>query len=264
VQQAERLADRLGLPISDRGLLGQALTHASWLHEHPGEAPGHNERLEYLGDAVINLAISEALYGRHPEDDEGVLSARRAAIVSAAGLAGLAERIELGQYLRLGEGEAPHEGPFRPGLLASTFEALAGALLLDIGWPATRDWLVALAAPELDAETPPAELKSPKSRLQEFVQQRLAIRPVYRVVEAAGPDHEKVFRVEVDVDREMLGMGIGPSRRLAETAAAAEAIAVLEARRADDEAAETGDEGAEADDKVAEAGDPAARVGGGA
>jgi ribonuclease-3 len=231
VQRAERLADRLGLPIVDRDLLGQALTHASWLHEHPGEARGHNERLEYLGDAVINLAISEALYGRHPDDDEGVLSARRAAIVSAVGLARLAERIDLGSYLVLGEGEAPHDGAFRPGLLASTFEALAGALLLDLGWPATRDWLLGLAAPELDAETPPAELKSPKSRLQEFVQQHLSTRPIYRVVEAAGPDHEKVFRVEVDVAQELLGMGVGPSRRQAETAAAAEAIAVLEARQ---------------------------------
>jgi ribonuclease III len=235
VQRAERLADRLGLPIRDRGLLGQALTHASWLHEHPGEAPGHNERLEFLGDAVINLAISEALYGRHPEDDEGVLSARRAAIVSATGLARLAERIELGAFIVLGEGEAPQDGAFRPALLASTFEALAGALLLDLGWPATRAWLVALAAAELAAGTPPGELKSPKSRLQEFAQRHLATRPEYRVVEAAGPDHEKVFRVEVEIARETLGTGVGPSRRQAETAAAVEAIAVLEARQADEE-----------------------------
>jgi ribonuclease-3 len=230
VERAEHLAERIGLPIRDRRLLGQALTHASWLHEHPGEAVGHNERLEFLGDAVISLAVSEALYARHPDDDEGLLSARRAAIVSATGLARLAERIDLGSFVVLGEGEAPQDGIYRPGLLASSFEAVAGALLLDLGWGAVCGWIVRLAAPELDAATPPADLKSPKSRLQEFAQQRLGTRPEYRLLEAAGPDHEKVFRVEVEVARETLGMGIGPSRRQAETAAAAEAIAVLEAR----------------------------------
>ena len=239
MERAERLAERLGLPIRDRRLLGQALIHSSWLHEHPGEAPGHNERLEFLGDAVLNLAISEALYRRHPDDDEGVLSARRAAIVSAAGLARLADRIDLGAFIALGEGETSREGPFRPALLASGFEALTGAILLDLGWDAVRDWIGAVAAPEIGAELPPADLKSPKSRLQEFAQQRLGTRPEYRLVEAVGPDHDKVFRVEVEVAAETLGMGVGPSRRQAETAAAAEAIAVLEARA--EEAATAGE-----------------------
>lgn len=230
MDRADLLAEHLGLPITDRRLLAQALTHSSWLHEHPGEAAGHNERLEYLGDAVINLAVSEALYARHPDDDEGVLSARRAAIVSATGLAVLATRLDLGAYLALGEGEATRTGPKRPSILASAFEALAGALLLDVGWELTRDWLLRMAAPELDAGLAPTQLKSPKSRLQEFAQQHLGIRPEYRLVEALGPDHEKVFRVEVELDREMLGTGVGHSRRQAETAAAAEAIAVLEAR----------------------------------
>lgn len=234
MEPAERLAERLGLPIRDRALLGQALTHSSWLHEHPGDAPGHNERLELLGDAVVNLAISDALYGRHPDDDEGLLSARRAAIVSASGLAILADRIDLGGSVLVGEGELTHDGRHRPALLASTFEALAGALYLDIGWERVRDWILGLAAPELDATRPPAELKSPKSRLQEFAQQHLGTRPEYRLVEAVGPDHDKVFRVEVEVDREMLGTGVGHSRRQAETAAAAEAIAVLEARDEDE------------------------------
>jgi ribonuclease III len=234
VEPAERLADQLGLPVRDRQLLQQALTHSSWLHEHPGVAPGNNERLEFLGDAVVNLAVSQALYARHPDDDEGVLSARRAAIVSAAGLARLADRIELGRYLVLGEGETTHDGRLRPALLASTFEAIAGAIFLDLGWDAARDWVVAMAVPELDLELPPDDLKSPKSRLQEFAQQRLGTRPEYRLIEAVGPDHEKVFRVEVEVARETLGMGIGPSRRQAETAAAAEAIAVLEARAVDE------------------------------
>ena len=232
MDRADLLAEHLGLPITDRRLLAQALTHSSWLHEHPGEAAGHNERLEYLGDAVINLAVSEALYARHPDDDEGVLSARRAAIVSATGLALLATRMDLGAYLALGEGEATRTGPKRPSILASAFEALAGALLLDVGWEATRDWLLRTAAPELDAGLAPTQLKSPKSRLQEATQRTSGGRPAYRVLEAIGPDHDKVFRVEVAVGGEVLGMGVGPSRRIAETAAAAEAVEVLTARAA--------------------------------
>src|SRR5512141_901450 len=149
---ADALTERLGLPIRDRALLEQALVHSSWLHEHPDAARGHNERLEFLGDAVANLSISEALYARHPNDDEGALSARRAAIVSTTGLARLAGRIELGSYLLLGEGESQRSGRRRPSLLASSFEALAGALYLDLGFDAVRDWLVGIAEPELVAE----------------------------------------------------------------------------------------------------------------
>ena len=233
MDRADLLAEQLGLPIRDRRLLAQALTHTSWLHEHPGEAAGHNERLEFLGDAVVNLAVSEALYARHPEDDEGVLSARRAAIVSATGLATLATRIDLGAFLSLGEGEAGRAGQERPSILASAFEALVGALLLDVGWETTRDWVVRTAAPEIEAGLPPVLLKSPKSRLQEATQRATGGRPAYRVLEAVGPDHDKVFRVEVSVRGEVLGMGVGPSRRVAETAAAAEAVEILEARDAE-------------------------------
>jgi ribonuclease-3 len=224
VRPAEALAARIGLPVHDLDLFEQALVHSSWHHEHRDETPGHNERLEFLGDAVVNLAISEALYSRHPDDDEGYLSARRAAIVSSTGLARLAGRIELGTYLMLGEGEAQRSGRPRPLLLASTFEAVAGALYLDIGYEPVRDWLIALAGPELVAEAPIGSLKSPKSRLQEYTQRRSGDRPIYRVAAASGPDHEKSFRIEVLVGGELLGVGEGPSRRLAETAAAAQAI----------------------------------------
>jgi ribonuclease-3 len=188
--------------------------------------------LEFLGDAVVNLAVSEVLFARHPTDDEGLLSARRATIVSTAGLARLADRIELGDLLRLGEGESARGGRRRPSLLASGFEAVVGALYLDLGYTVTREWLVALAAPELDAAgAAPASLKSPKSRLQELVQRRTRGRPEYRVVEATGPDHEKRFRVEVAVEGEVLGAGEGLSRRVAETAAAARALERLRTRR---------------------------------
>lgn len=225
---AAAFAARLGLPVGNLDLLEQALVHASYLHEHPGAAAGHNERLEFLGDAVVNLVVSEAVYARHPADDEGLLSARRAAIVSTAGLARLAARIGLGDELRLGEGEAQRGGRRRPSLLASAFEALAGALYLDLGFPATRDWLLALLEPDLTAvDLPGSVLKSPKSRLQEYTQRRSGIRPVYRVVEATGPDHEKRFRVVVEIEGQVVGVGSGRSRRDAETEAAEAALETL-------------------------------------
>jgi len=224
---AAALAASLGLPVGDLDLIGQALVHASWLHEHRDSGIGHNERLEFLGDAVVNLAISEAVYVRHARDDEGVLSSRRAAIVSTSGLARLAARIDLASYLLLGEGEQARGGRRRPSLLASAFEALVGALYLDVGYPATRDWIVAIATPEIEADEPPHSLKSPKSRLQELTQRRTGGRPTYRLLEAIGPDHEKVFTVEVLVDEGVVGRGTGKTRRTAETVAAGQALDTL-------------------------------------
>jgi len=232
VRPGQAVAERLGLPIRDFDLLEQALIHSSWLHEHPDAAHGHNERLEFLGDSVVNLTISQALYERHPDEDEGALSARRAAIVSTTGLSRLAGRIHLGADLLLGEGESQRSGRRRPSLLASSFEALTGAIYLDLGYEAVRAWLVALAAPEISLEAPVLSLKSPKSRLQEYTQRRSGDRPEYRILEASGPDHEKSFRIEVWVDGEVFGEGEGPSRRVAETAAAAQAIARIRAERA--------------------------------
>jgi ribonuclease-3 len=227
VRPSAALAERLGLAVPDSGLIEQALVHSSWLHEHPDAAPGHNERLEFLGDVVVNLAISDALFAAYPSDDEGLLSARRAAIVSTVGLARLAHRIDLGPLLFLGEGEAQRGGRRRPSLLASAFEALAGALYLEIGWGPTRDWLIELAGPEIAMDPGGAALKSPKSRLQEYTQRRTGLRPDYRVVDATGPDHEKLFRVEVVFEGRSLGVGEGSSRRIAETAAAVHALEEL-------------------------------------
>jgi ribonuclease-3 len=227
MRPAAALAERLGLAVRDLELLQQALIHSSYLHEHRDLAVGHNERLEFLGDSVVSLAISDALYRRHPDDDEGVLSARRASIVSTAGLARLASRLSLGEYLLLGEGESQRGGRHRPALLASAFEAVVGALYLDLGYEAAGVFLVALAAPELTADRPLGALKSPKSRLQEFTQRLSGERPQYRLLDAVGPDHDKIFRVEVAVAGRVVGVGEGHSRRLAEMAAAARAIEAL-------------------------------------
>jgi ribonuclease-3 len=175
----------------------------------------------------VSLVISEALHDRRPDDDEGVLSARRAAIVSTSGLARIARRIELGEYLRLGEGEAQRGGRARPVLLASTLEAVAAAIFLDQGWEAVRSWLCDLAALELATEAPPGLLKSPKSRLQELTQRSSGGRPDYRLAEVSGPDHQKRFVVEVAVGGRIVGAGSGGSRRSAETAAATAALETL-------------------------------------
>ncbi len=239
--RAAEFAERLGLRIRDLDLVEQALVHSSYLHEHRDAARGHNERLEFLGDAVVNLAISEALYARHPDDDEGILSARRAAIVSTGGLSRLAVRVNLGDHLYLGEGEAARGGRRRPSLLASSFEAIVGAIYLDLGWDAARDWIVRLAAPEIELDAPIVTLKSPKSRLQEYTQRTSGERPTYHLLDAVGPDHEKVFRIEVSVEGRVLGRGEGLSRRLAETSAAAQALeAILLTRQAEHPAAEEG------------------------
>lgn len=250
-EQADRLATRLGLPPGDRAFLSEALVHSSYFHEHPDEASGHNERLELLGDAVVNLAVTGALFSRHPADDEGVLSARRAAVVSSAGLARLAGRIDLGEYLLLGEGEAQISGRRRPALLAAAFEAVVGAIFLGHGWEVTRGWLVDLAGPEISADLPEASLKSPKSRLQEIAQRTYGVRPEYRLLDASGPDHHRTFRISVILDERTLGVGEGESRRTAETAAAAEAIETLGRDPAQD--APSPEEGA---DREASSGDP--------
>ena len=256
---ADALKERLGLPIRDMGLLEQAIVHSSWLHEHPDAARGHNERLEFLGDAVVSLAVSEALYLRHGADDEGLLSARRAAIVSTPGLAALAERLDLGSFLLLGEGEAQRGGRVRPSLLASAFEALVGAIYLDLGWDVVCAWMLEQADAEVTADLTVALLKSPKSRLQEHTQRATGERPLYRLVDAVGPDHDKTFTIAVEVNGRSLGIGLGPSRRTAETRAAAAALEVLRAERMAARAARhaTGDGTADVAGEVASSADAA-------
>jgi ribonuclease-3 len=224
---AADFAVHLGLPIRDPELFGRALVHSSYLHEHRDAVGGHNERLEYLGDAVVSLAISTALYHLRPDDDEGALSARRAAIVSTTGLARLAKRLDLGTWLLLGEGESQRGGRLRPSLLASAFEAVAGAVFLDLGFESAREWIIDVAEPELGSDAALGSLKSPKSRLQEHTQRLAGERPAYRMVGVSGPDHERLFRIEVSVGGEVVGRGEGPSRRIAETIAATSALGAM-------------------------------------
>lgn len=219
-----QLAERLGYTFRDPRLLDQALVHSSYINEHPDPAILANERLEFLGDSVLSLVISEALWARHPSEPEGLLTTRRAAIVSARGLARIAARYDLGAYLSLGQG-AERSGERRRGsVLASTFEAVVAAIYLDGGLDAARAMLLSACSEDLEAELAPLSLKSPKSRLQELAYARHGRPPTYRVVTVDGPDHARRYEVEVVVQGDVLGQGAGRSRRDAETEAAAAAL----------------------------------------
>jgi ribonuclease-3 len=221
------LAARLGIEFRDPRLLEPALVHSSYVNEHPENAARSNERLEFLGDAVLSHVISEALWRLHDDETEGQLTTRRAAIVSARGLARVSLRLGIGDHLVVGQG-AERSGERRRGsVLASTFEALIAAVYLDGGIDVVRDLLLRVFEPELAAIAPPASLQSPKSRLQELAYAVGGRPPAYRVVSVQGPDHARHYAVEVSVGGRVMGRVDGRSRRDAETEAAARALVAL-------------------------------------
>ena len=223
---ARELAERLGLQFDDLSLLSQALIHSSYVHEQPTAAPS-NERLEFLGDAVISLIISEALWHRYPDEDEGSLTTRRAAIVSARGLARIAQRLELHTFLVLGLGASAAGERSRKSVLAATFEAVSGAIYLAHGMERTREWLLAVAKQELEQKPEATDLKPAKSVLQELSYARTGRAPQYRLVSEEGPPHARHYIVEVLVAGQELGRGEGRNRRDAETEAARVALGEL-------------------------------------
>jgi ribonuclease-3 len=224
---AGELAERLGLHFDDLTLLSQALIHSSYVHEQPS-AGQSNERLEFLGDSVISLIVSEALWRRYPDEDEGSLTTRRAAIVSARGLARIAQRLELENYLTLGLGATAAGERSRKSVLAATFEAVTGAIYMEHGLDKTRDWLREVAAPELEGKPALEELKPPKSALQEISYARTGRAPQYRLVSEEGPPHARHYIVEAIVGGSVLGRGEGRNRRDAETEAAREALGQID------------------------------------
>lgn len=224
----DELGERLGIVPRDPELIRQAFVHSSYFNENPDAVAGHNERLEFYGDAVIGLTVSRLLYDRYPEEDEGFLTARRAALVNRDALAAMALAVGLDRHLMLGRGEAEAGGATRPSVLAACLEALAGALSLSEGSERTERVLSALFEPALDAlaelEGPP---KSAKSRLQEWTQRHHGTKPVYQVTDTSGPPHEQRFLVSVVLDGRTLGSGAGSSRQRAEEQAARSALARL-------------------------------------
>ena len=209
-------------------LLDLALTHASYAHEHG--LSEHNERLEFLGDAVLALIISDALYRRFPGEPEGELTARRAALVCASSLTRVAQRLGLGQKLRLGRGEATSGGRERPSILAAALEALLGAVWLDEGLARCQELVEDWFGGQLDSAEGP---DNPKAQLQELVQQHPGWELEYRLVEEKGPPHAPTFAIAVYVGGRQLGSGSGKSKKAAEKSAARASLEALARSRAE-------------------------------
>ena len=204
-------------------LFRQALTHRSYCNEHPGRQS--NERLEFLGDAVLSLVISQRLYRLLPDQPEGELTARRSNLVQTSTLAAKAQLLQLDKQLLLSRGEEDSGGRHNPSLLANTFEAVLGAMYLDQGLAACDQYLQEVFP---DAElTSATEMKDPKSLLQEKAQAHGLGTPLYTTVRSTGPDHAKKFTVSVKVDHLPTGVGEGSSKQRAEAAAATAALAKL-------------------------------------
>ena len=216
------LQSRLGYTFQDAGLLQQALTHRS-------HSSLHNERLEFLGDSILNCVVASVLYERFAAIDEGDLSRLRANLVKQQSLYEIAQKLELSQFLRLGEGELKSGGFRRPSILADTLEALLGAIFLDTGFDAARDVIRAFYIPILDSVDPRTLGKDAKTLLQEFLQSKKIALPTYNVVATHGAAHSQEFEIECLVPK--LGIqvyGRGGSRRAGEQAAAKLALEVAE------------------------------------
>jgi ribonuclease-3 len=217
------LAQRLGLPPSNLRLLARALTHRSYVNEH-ADVPEDNERLEFLGDAVLDFVVGAWLYNRYPEMAEGELTRMRSALVRTEQLAAFGRELDLGSAMRLGRGELHGGGRERAALLCATFEALTGAIYLDRGIEAARDFVLPLLARTADEIVLQPDIYDAKSRLQEWAQSRRLGIPRYETRSAEGPDHAKTFVVEVYVNGELAGSGAGPNKQVAAQNAAADAL----------------------------------------
>lgn len=222
---SEAFAARHGLVFRDLGLLRIALTHRSYLNEHPDLDWDDNERLEYLGDAVLDFLLAEYLYLRFTQAREGELTALRAALVRRDTLARFAEQLGIGDALFMGHGEAETGGRVRAATLCAAFEAFVGALYLDQGLSAVADFVMPLVEAELSYACAEVIDKDPKSRLQERAQGILGVTPRYRTIRAEGPDHAKTFTVEVYIGNAAVGAGQGPGKQIAAQRAAADALA---------------------------------------
>jgi ribonuclease-3 len=218
----------LGVSINNPALLEQALVHSSYINENPSFVLTSNERLEFLGDAVLGVLIAEKLYQEFPQFDEGEMTKLRAALVSQDALARIADAINLGDYLYLGRGERASGGESKPSNLAGAVEALIGAVFLDKGLSAAKEFTLRLYGEELENAVSPVVKADYKSQLQEFIQSREKRKPVYHLLEEKGPAHDKTFTVEVKLGERVLGRGVGKSKRAAETEAARSALQQLQ------------------------------------
>ena len=224
----EELEEVLGLRFQAPELLTQSLVHTSYVNEQPLATPASNERLEFLGDAFLDYVVAAELFRRHPDMPEGQLTAARATLVNRDALARVAQRLTLGDFLLLGQGEENTGGRERPSNLAGALEALMGAVLLDRGTDDATELVLRLLAPGLDRVAREGVIPDAKSKIQEMLQRNGGMRPTYRVVREAGPDHAKHFLVEALVGDRVVGKGAGNRKVDAEQSAARDALRRME------------------------------------
>jgi len=224
------LQEAVGVYFKDEALLEQALVHDSYVNENQGLAPASNERLEFLGDAIIGVIVAEKLYDDFPQFTEGQMTQLRAGLVRREALARAAEGVSLGDFLYLGKGEQASGGRHKPPNLAGALEAVIGAIYIDQGLPTARKVTLRLLDREYKAAVSLGTGSDYKSELQEIIQAREQRTPSYSLVESTGPDHDRRFTVEVKVGTTLLGRGSGKSKKAAENEAARDALEKLRRR----------------------------------
>ncbi len=218
------LQQTLGISFNDASLLEQALVHSSYINENPALTRTSNERLEFLGDAVLDLIVAEKLYQGFPQFTEGEMTKLRAALVRRDTLTRMAKAISLGKYLYLGKGEEASGGRQKPANLAAALEAIIAAIFLDQGLSIAKDFILRLLDIEMEKTVSPGVGIDYKSELQELIQAREHQLPTYHIIEATGPDHDKRFTIEVRLGKTVLGKGSGKNKKAAETEAAHSAL----------------------------------------
>jgi ribonuclease-3 len=215
---------KIGVSFTDVSLIQTAFTHRSYVNEHRGEVTEHNERLEFLGDAVLELVVTRFLFDKYPEKPEGELTAYRAALVNTVTISDAATKLGANDCLRLSKGEAKDTGRARQYILANTFEAIIGALYLDQGYDVAKAFIADNIFPRIDDIVQKRLWQDSKSHFQEKAQDKVSITPSYQVLSQEGPDHDKVFTVGVYLRDEKVAQGQGRSKQEAEQSAAQEAL----------------------------------------
>ena len=218
-----QLEEKIGITFKNKDNLLQALTHRSYINENPKWHLDHNERLEFLGDAVLELVVTEYLYKNYP-DPEGEMTNWRAALVNAVILSKISNEFDLNDYVLLSRGEAKDTGRARQYILANAIEALIGAIYLDQGYEASEKFITRFVLKELPKIIEHQLYRDPKSLFQEQAQEKAGITPTYEVLEEWGPDHARNFKIGVFLEKEMIGTGEGPSKQEAQQMAASDAL----------------------------------------
>lgn len=222
------LEEKINVTFKNKNLLLEALTHRSYINENAKWPVFHNERLEYLGDAVLELCTSEYLFKKYPDRPEGELTTFRAALVNYQMLGNVAHEIKLEEYIFLSKGESKETGKSRDVISADALEALIGAIYLDQGYEKAREFTGRFVLSHLDEVVSKGLYRDPKSALQELVQEKLKLTPTYEILKESGPDHEKKFRAGVFFGKERAAEGLGTSKQEAESNAAQEALKKME------------------------------------